>query len=399
MAQILKRDDLLARLWYFAPSVPVPLTMLTATIASLLPQLSPEEHFEQVAMVAAGLMQDDLIVFDRNEYTIMLTAAGQQAAENLPDLIRQAAADPIERIMSEWKQLLSAGDTEDLSATAQRWEAHTTHVGRRASQRGDDKIAAGMALYVGEAAMQRRDLGTATEAAQRALQAGRRIKAAIVEVLALDLLSRVAFYQGDLPAAARHAQAAWRIARTRAPKQQVSTALRLAGVLIDLGRHEQAIQILAPLAERARQGTVSLTRSQHTSLLQCYGTSLTERGNASAGLSALREAVALAQSGDEGTEIVSALTDLAIALGRSGQLQEAVATFEEALQAAQRYEAFSPTVALGLWNFAQVLIDSGNLARARGLLQRAQTMARLTRAAADVQATIADDLARLDALE
>ena len=97
MAQILKRDDLLARLWYFAPSVPVPLTMLTATIASLLPQLSPEEHFEQVAMVAAGLMQDDLIVFDRNEYTIMLTAAGQQAAENLPDLIRQAAADPIER--------------------------------------------------------------------------------------------------------------------------------------------------------------------------------------------------------------------------------------------------------------------------------------------------------------
>jgi len=373
--------------------------MLTATIASLLPQLSPEEHFEQVAMVAAGLMQDDLIVFDRNEYTIMLTAAGQQAAENLPDPIRQAAADPVERIMSEWKQLLSAGDTEDLSATAQRWEAHTTHVGQRASQRGDDKIAAGMALYVGEAAMQRRDLGTATEAAQRALQAGRRIKAAIVEVLALDLLSRVAFYQGDLPAAARHAQAAWRIARTRAPKQQVSTALRLAGVLIDLGRHEQAIQILAPLAERARQGTVSLTRSQHTSLLQCYGTSLTERGNASAGLSALREAVALAQSGDEGTEIVSALTDLAIALGRSGQLQEAVATFEEALQAAQRYEAFSPTVALGLWNFAQVLTDSGNLARARRLLQRAQTMARLTRAAADVQATIADDLARLDALE
>lgn len=398
MNESLNRDALLARMWYFDPDTFIPLMMLTSTAASVLPNMSPQDDVDRVVAILHSLADDDLVVEEDAEWAFRLTPDGQMIAAALPEELRHSVADPVERAISEWFTLLHDDEIADSSATMERLLAHTASVARHATARGGARIAVGMHMLRGQELLAQGNAGAAAQDAVAALTAAQRLEddSDLGLMMAHDLSARVAFYQGDLNTAEAHAREAL---RHMPPDQDVEEVvfhtLRLAAALAEQERHAEVLELLEPVMPQVRQGSPDM--EYLSSLLRCYGTSLVATGAHDEGLAILHDAVGRLEADGDLAELVSALDDLAMAQATVGQIDAAVASFERAIQIAQEQERFDPGIALSLSNFAGILRVRGDLARARTLLQRAQVIARLTRADPDLQAMIAHNITDLEA--
>ena len=113
----LNHEQLLVRLWHFAPATPVPLTVLAASTAAALPDHSPEDTTAQVLALLYTLAADGLVIKEAREWAFQLTPAGRTMTAALPEELRQLLAMPVAQVIVDWFTLLRQGAVADTSAT------------------------------------------------------------------------------------------------------------------------------------------------------------------------------------------------------------------------------------------------------------------------------------------
>jgi tetratricopeptide (TPR) repeat protein len=397
MDALLDADGLLARMSYFAPDVPIPFITLVVAAASALPNESIEDDFARVAAILQELAAADLVRIDTDEDTFWLSPDGQAAVAALPEAVRYAAADPVERALSEWHDLLDTDALAGHAATQERLLAHVASVIQHAVARGDDRIVCGMAIMRGEDMLMLGNRAAAAADSETALEAAQRLDDPLCLAASYDLAARVAMHHGDLDRAEALAREGLRWHPGDQFVEQVLLSHgRLASILSEQGRHTEVIQVLEPLTQQIEQGTIPFDTTHASLLLQLYGASLVATGAQREGLAVLQRVVDQTTTTDHPEDLVTGLDELAMAQAAMGQIDTAVKTFDRLIQIVQEHELVTSSIATSFNNFAGVLRAHGEPDRARKLLQRAQVIAQITHADSDLQTMLAHNLADVD---
>jgi tetratricopeptide (TPR) repeat protein len=342
----LDHEQLLVRLWHFAPATPVPLTVLAASTAAALPDHAPEDTTAQVLALLYTLAADGLVIKEAHEWAFQLTPAGRTTAAALSEELRQLLAMPVAQVIAEWFTLLHQGAVADASATVERLLVHADYIARHAVARGDHAFAIGLRILRGQTLLTHGDAAAAAQDAATALFIAEQLGAQgdVGRLLAHDLAGQIAYTQDDLDDALAHMHAALRALPPECDVVDVLFhALRLATALAEQERHAEVLALLKPVLVQARQPNAPDV-PYLTLLLRCYGSSLVATGAYTAGLALLRDAVARAGANSDQEELVAALDDLALAQVIAGQTEGALLDFQRAAQLRrnQRQEVHLP---------------------------------------------------------